>query len=209
MKKVAVLFILIGMLAVSQASAQTVKIKVVTARGKNPVFADTVLAAHMKATLANWDGFFRIEFKEKGFEGAFNFPMDYKGKVGVDESVKMTFQRKDAHFFGVVTIKRDKKDLILLTKSPKDVADLGSEIISGVWSNTDRKQTFVGHFKYQTYTYDEEKFQKRDFIVEFEVELPFAITWRSVKRSWKPEHLPDPLPALPDSVSADSLKSAK
>jgi len=206
-KKYSKLFLISTMLIISAtAFSQIIKLKVMTARGKNIVFADTVFACNMKSTLANWNGYFRVEFKEKGFEGAFNIPLDFQGTIGVDERAQMSYQRKDAHFFGVITVNRESGDLILLTKSPKDEPEMESTIINGIWSSEKVNQLFKGTLIYRTYTYDESKFQKRNFIIEMYLELPFKITWGPLSRSWVPESLPDPLVEPADSLNCEEDK---
>lgn len=176
---------------------QEVHLNVITSRGKTPVFADTVYNAEIKATVATVDGYFRIQFTTPKFDGAFNIPMDYKGKVGVDGRIQPTFLRKDAHYTGVCTIKREKDNLIMLTRSPKDVPEMDSEIFQGILSDEKRPQRFSADFQYQAFTYDEQKFVKRNFIVNIYVSSPVTLTWSTVSRKWTPQSLPDPLPELP------------
>lgn len=177
--------------------SQEIRLNIVTSRGKTPVFADTVYNADIKANVATADGYFRVEFTTPKFEGAFNVPIDYKGKVGVDGRIQPSFLRKDAHYTGVCTIKREKDNLIMLTRSPKEVPELESEIFQGILSKEKRTQRFSGDFQYQAFTYDEQKFVKRDFIVDIFIDFPFTITWSTVSRKWAPESLPDLLPELP------------
>ena len=190
--------------------SQIIKLNVVTARGKTTVFADTLYAANIKTTVATSNGYFRLHFTSPGFDGAFNIPLNYAGKLGVDGRIQPTFVRKDAHFTGVLTIKRETDKLILLTKSPKDVPEQDSEIYQGIIGDEKREQKFSGELRYQTYTYDEQKFIKRDFIVRIYIELPITLTWNTMKRKWVPESLPTPLEketegiSITDDVPSDS-----
>ena len=98
-------------------------------------------------------------------------------------------------------LSRDKDKLILLTKSPKDVEEQESEIYNGLIGDEKREQKFSGEFRYQTYTYDEQKFVKRDFLAQIYIELPVTITWNTIKRKWVPESLPTPLAGETEGIS--------
>ena len=181
--------------------SQIIKLNVVTARGKTTIFADTLYAANIDATVATSNGYFRLHVTSKNFDGAFNVPLNYMGKFGVDGRIQPTFIRKDAHFTGVLTIKREKDKLILLTKSPKDVPEEESEIYQGIIGDEKREQKFSGELRYLTYTYDEQKFIKRDFVVRIYIELPITLTWNTIKRRWVPENLPTPLEKETEGIS--------
>jgi hypothetical protein len=193
-------------LSMSFSAAQNIELQVLTARGNSVVYADSIYGAQVVNSVANSNGFFHFDFKAPGFDGAFNLPINYQGELSADERVQPTFRRKDAHFAGVVSLILGEQRLTLLTKSPKEITSPLSVISKGLRSQNKQKQQFVADLTYQTYTYDEARFVKRDYIVRLHVEMPVTINWNVIGRKWVPEGLPTPVDAdIGTAVISDEI----
>jgi hypothetical protein len=189
-----VIFLCVFVLSlIPQIYAQSFVFEVLTARGRQLVFSDSVKSSDLAATMSQHAGYFRLTYDSEKFDFVFNLPTNYQGETGVEGTVSPPFLRKDAHISGVLTIKQPDGNLILLTKASKNVDTMPGTITQGVVVPANRAQMFQGVFWYFTFTYDEKEFRKVNYLVKIKVDMPVTIDWQTTNRRWVPENIPTPV----------------